>query len=61
MIDASILSQPKTVGTSQAGSKKPRTRSPRRAGRKFLAFEAIDEVLGDSTMLFEMGYEEHNT
>jgi len=50
-----------TVGTSQGGSKRPRTRSPRRAGRKFLASEAIGGVLVDSTMLFEMGYEEHNT
>lgn len=61
MIDASILSRPKIVGMSQGGSKRPKTRSPRRVGRKFLASEVTDAVLGGSTTLFEMGYEVHNT
>lgn len=46
---------------SQGDNKKPKTKFPRRAGRKFQASEATGAVLEDSMALFGMGYEGHNT
>jgi len=46
---------------SQGDNKRPKTKSLRRAGRKFQASEAAGAVLGDSMALFGMGYEGHNT
>ena len=45
---------------SQGDNKRPKTKSLRRAGRKFQASEAAGAVLGDNMVLFGMGYEGHN-